>query len=246
MTFKNGFENGFKVIGTPTPGLKGLVLWFKFNEGSGSVAKDSSLYNNHGTIVGAQWVDGKFDKALSFDGIDDYVEVTNSESLNIKKKLTISMWVKFFSLKTKMVLCAKFQSGKYDWLFWIDNTYPDELRFYPSSDQYKGWTTNADLQTNRWYHIVVVYDGDGATNEEKLKIYVDGEPKNMDYYGTLYSSLPAYSIPVHIGYNPGNPYYPKYLDGIIDEVRIYNRVLSEEEIQMLMYNRIGAVEAKAI
>jgi len=205
---------------------------------NGTRAIDLSRFKNDGTVYGAIWRRvSPHCSGLSFDGVDDYVEVADNESLHIVKELTVAVWVKFNSLGAKDVLCAKFQSGKYDWLWWVDNTYPDELRFYPGSDSYKGWTTNANLQTGLWYHAVVVYDGNGSTNQEKLRIYINGEAKDMDYYGTLSASLPAYSIPVHIGDNPGNPYSPSQLNGLIGEVRIYNRALSGAEISALYSTR---------
>jgi len=221
--------------------IDGLVASWHFDEESGNIAYDSSGNDNDGTIYGATRVDGKFGKALQFDGVDDYVEAPDSESLHITKKLTIAMWVKFNSLATKMVLCSKFAGNADDthsWLFWLDNTYSDELRFYPASDTYKGWTTDANLQTGTWYHIVAVYDGDGTSDDEKLKIYVNGEAKTMDYYGPLSSSLPICDEEVHLGYDPDNPYSPKYLDGIMDEVLIFNAALNQTEI-LDLYNNYG-------
>ena len=55
--------------------IDGLVGAWHFDEGQGNIAHDSSGNNNHGTIYGAKWVDGKFGKALEFDGVDDYVEI---------------------------------------------------------------------------------------------------------------------------------------------------------------------------
>ena len=83
-----------------------LVLYLKFDEGSGTVAYDSSGYGNNGTLYDAnatnddgdtppQWVDGKFGKALSFDGVDDYVEVPDSASLNFGAgSFTVIEWIK--------------------------------------------------------------------------------------------------------------------------------------------------------
>ena len=72
--------------------IGGLVGAWKFDEGSGNIAYDSSGNNNHGTIYGATWVDGKFGKALQFDGIDDYVNISASSSLDIipDKSITVS------------------------------------------------------------------------------------------------------------------------------------------------------------
>jgi len=70
----------------------GLVAGWHFDEGSGSVAKDSSGNGNDGTIHGATWVDGKFGKALSFDGEDDYVSVTTPLT-NVENTFTMELWV---------------------------------------------------------------------------------------------------------------------------------------------------------
>ncbi len=58
-----------------TKGLEeGLVLWLRFEEGKGDIARDSSGYNNDGKIYGASWVKGKVGGGLQFDGVDDYVD----------------------------------------------------------------------------------------------------------------------------------------------------------------------------
>ena len=59
-----------------------IGMW-NFNEGSGSLLKDKSPYHNDGEIYGPTWVNGKFGKALLFDGVDDYVVVPTSESMNL-------------------------------------------------------------------------------------------------------------------------------------------------------------------
>ena len=73
---------------------EGLVLYFAFNEGTGKTAKDLSENGNDGEIHDAKWVDGKFGKALEFDGKTGYVEVPDSKSLDITKAVTIEAWVK--------------------------------------------------------------------------------------------------------------------------------------------------------
>ena len=78
--------------GVHAQGDDGLVGGWHFDEGSGSVAKDSSGNGNDGTIHGATWVDGKFGKALSFDGEDDYVSVTTPLT-NVENTFTMELWV---------------------------------------------------------------------------------------------------------------------------------------------------------
>jgi len=73
----------------------GLVAEWHFDEGYGSVLKDSSGNGNDGTIYGATWVDGKFGKALSFDGVDDYVDCGNDRIFDFgTNTFTIETWVK--------------------------------------------------------------------------------------------------------------------------------------------------------
>ena len=83
-------------IGSDTslsPFLHGLVGAWKFNEGGGTTAYDSSGNDNDGTIYGASWVDGKVGKALSFDGDNDYVEIP---SVNPQKAITVCAWIKSY------------------------------------------------------------------------------------------------------------------------------------------------------
>ena len=233
---KSGIYNGYKVIGTQTLGLRGLVLWLKFNEGSGNIAYDSSFYNNHGTIYGATWTDGKFGKALSFDGVDDYVEVPYDASLDPSSELTIEHWIypRAFATGVTQRIVQR-AGGTWGTYLVVDSS---ELWFYvDTTDDGGSWqrVKYALPSTHQWYHIVGTYDG------SELRLYVNGELKDS----TPQSKAPdkAEGIPLNIGRTQAGI---QYFNGTIDEVRIYNRALSENEIKMLYYNRIGAVPSKTI
>jgi hypothetical protein len=73
---------------------EGLVGYWSFDEGEGTIAHDYSGNSNDGTIYGATWVDGKVGKALSFDGVDDYVRVNDSSNFDITDAITIEAWIK--------------------------------------------------------------------------------------------------------------------------------------------------------
>ncbi|UCF49072.1 MAG: type IV pilin [Thermoplasmatales archaeon] len=79
---------------------KSFITWsiimgmWHFAEGSGTTAYDTSGLDNHGTIFGADWVAGVNTTALSFDGIDDYLRVYDSNSLDITEYLTLEAWIK--------------------------------------------------------------------------------------------------------------------------------------------------------
>jgi len=106
--------------------IDGLVGAWKFDEGSGTIAYDSSGNNNHGTIYGATWVDGKFGKALQFDGVDDYVKI---EPFTVYgwKGISIVRWVKLPSYKPNTYWSKSFMIGD----SWTDR--PSFLHAYPNS-----------------------------------------------------------------------------------------------------------------
>lgn len=79
------------------------VLVLRFDEGSGTIAKDESGYGNDGTIYGATWIDGISGKALAFDGVDDYVEIPDDGSLYFND-FTFTFWAKTTSTKRGFLL----------------------------------------------------------------------------------------------------------------------------------------------
>jgi len=227
---------GSKVIETPTLGLRGLRLWLSFNEGSGSTAYDSSFYNNHGTIVGAVWTDGKFGTALYYDGVDDYVDCGNSYSLNHFESLTLAVMAKQtgWTYGADAWVVDKDYTG---YRLWGKDRFIFAIRS-PSQDWV--WCDAGPVpQLNTWYFVVGVYDADAL----KIRIYVNGELKaecdvpekiNFDYVGWSHLRLGRHSS--------ADNYYPI----VIDDFKLYVRALSENEVKMLMYNRIGAVPSKTI
>jgi len=235
MQYKYGEINGIKVVGTPTLGLRGLVLWLKFNEGSGSTAYDSSFYNNHGTIHGATWTQGKFGKALSFDGVDDYVEVPDSESLR-PQHVTFAIWLKIRTIQRSVPIGNIDTSGHNGWGFRI--TEEGYLQFMGGTGTASdGWIIpNYTVETDKWLHWVGVIDGSHKIFYLNGKEYARKDfPYNVSYIN---------DYPFTLGRFPN--YNGQYFDGIIDEVRIYNRALSEEEIRNLYKNVVGIVNKKTV
>jgi len=233
--YRSGIYNGYKVIGTQTLGLRGLVLWLKFNEGSGNIAYDSSFYNNHGTIYGATWTDGKFGKALSFDGVDDYVEVADSSSLDITDEITIMAWVKprgSYADLTYPTIVRK--EGAYGLRFGHSTGNLNGVIWIGGSAVYSNSIENA-WDTTRWTHFAFVYDG------QYLRLYRNGVEAATPKACTGTIDVSANNL--GIGASGKGSYL---FNGTIDEVRIYNRALSENEIKMLYYNRISAVPSKTI
>jgi len=199
----------------------GLVGWWRFDEGSGSVTEDSSGFGNDGTIYGAQWVTGKYGQALSFNGTNNYVEVPSSGIL-APSNITIEFWVKVanpFSDSYEGFVCRnsrtnglqvikEWSSGRILFEGWVGSSY------YSVDSNYV-------LQSNTWTHIAVT-----ATTDGVWKIYVNGQ---FDKQSTGIT-LPQVAMPLWIGRAAQGTTNP-YLNGTIDEARIYNRALSVAEIQ---------------
>ncbi len=200
---------------TPTPSPQGgLVGYWKFDETSGTTANDSSGNSNNGTINGATRTTGKVNNALSFDGSNDNVDAGNQDSLkNISSAITIEMWFNF-------------TLNAYEGLFWHGGK--TFLMLRPSNgDSYvyltgvanHNWTA-APYNLNQWYHYVVTYDSAGGT--DNTKIYRDGQIiKTFTDTGTLAQATGN----LFIGY--AGSYF---MNGFIDEVRVYNRALSASEV----------------
>jgi len=206
--------------------------FWHFDEGQGNIAYDSSQYGNQGTIYGASWTSGKVGQALSFDGINDYVNVANNSSLQITSALTLEVWIKTPSSWNKEypTPVSKAQlSGDWDGEYWIAINRGDHspslrnkfsFAFAPAGGSAIDHWSNSSLSANTWYHIVATFD-DSAN---KVKLYLNGV-LDKEYIETQKPAITNY--PVRIGHGG---YTNNYFNGIIDEVRIYNRVLSPAEI----------------
>jgi len=199
---------------------KGLVGNWRFDEGTGSTAKDSSPEGNNGTIHGASWTTGKFGSALKFDGVDDYVDCGNDESLNITDEKTIEIWFNANDLPDWHSIWSKgYVYNDYEISLHIWNN--DKVAFRVVKDGIVQVNIFTDvLLTGKWYHVVCTIDN----ASQIARIYQDGVLKEED---TDFSIPDNLDIPFRIGLR----HRVDYFNGTIDEVRIYNRALSAEEIK---------------
>jgi len=198
-----------------------LVLYLPLEEGSGTMTKDLSGWENHGTLVnGPTWSTGRAGKCLNFDGVDDYVNCGNDESLDITDAITIEAWIYPKNLVGEKTILRK--EGQISF-----NIIPNDLCLWLHKSG--SWTkvvstggfSSGDI--NKWYHIVATWDGNYP------KLYVNGELKatGSQYIGPLDSS----SYKDYIGVWTDESNWRYFFNGLIDEVRIYNRALTEAEIQ---------------
>jgi hypothetical protein len=192
-----------------------MVSWWPFDDGTGSVAYDS-ISSNDGTVYGATWSAGNVEGALSFDGVDDYVSVPDSPSVDFSptSPITIDLWAYRTASDSTMHLIAKRDyCGSINFQIAFDQN--TGLHFVGNSG---GVVTNADLPLNTWTHLAGTFDGANT-----FKFYINGL-----LAGTGSGTLgPVNDFHLTIGKAGSCGYLFK---GIIDEVEIFNRALSAEEI----------------
>jgi hypothetical protein len=216
--------------GPATERVRGLVALWKFDEGGGTIAYDS-VSNNRGTLVnGPTWTSGRISSALSFDGTDDYVEVGDSPKLEGMDNLTICAWIR------------PQQNPGQDNVIIVDKVCYTAYRFHVYDvDRADGtglltsWingntcapTPDVELEMSgsNWYHVVLVYDN----NNNEVRYYIDGSLAGTKPLAS--GAIGTNSAPLRIARS--NHPTPQYFRGIIDDVRIYDRALSAEEIWQL-------------
>jgi hypothetical protein len=206
-------------------------------------ASDSSIYGNNGVISGASWTTtGSAGGSVSFNGIDGYISIPNSASLNIAgtTPYSISMWTKGIgsSPNNWETLITKQPEGSCSGgYFMFYNKDPavqtkNKIGFAVShacSQESVIYSTKTDWDQNTWYHIVGTWDG--TTNPNSLKLYVNGELNAQET--AQYPTILENTANLRIGSWPTNP--NAYFKGQIDEIKIYERALTADEVRV-QYN----------
>lgn len=199
----------------------GLVAFYAFDEGSGKTANDVTGNGHSGTFEGApKWVDGKFNSALEFDGEDDYVVVKDNDALDFTNKVTMMAWFSPNDDLTQRRLMVKNDSIFV--IFDFGDTKSIDFLTKPTNEFAESTTNNWTI--GEWYHFAGTFDG------KTLKVYVNGKlegekPNPVDI-------LPSDKDLWIGGDDYGRP--TDLFPGKIDEVRIYDKVLTESEILRVM------------
>jgi fibronectin type 3 domain-containing protein len=205
------------VSNTGSPGLVGA---WAFDEGSGTTVADQSGKSNNGTITNATWVtQGKFGKALSFNGTNAWVTIPDSSTLDLTTGMTIEGWVKPTTSSGWQTAMAKEQPGNLAYGMYANtNLNKNEAEVYVNGAS-RSVNGTGQLPVGVWSHIAATYDG------SMLRLYVNGtQVAQLAQTGSIITS----TNPFRIG---GNGIWSEYFNGLIDEVRVYNRALSAAEIQ---------------
>ena len=208
-----------------------LISWWEFDEGTGLIAYDSAG-DNDGTLRGEpDWVPGMIGNyALDFNGVHDRIVIEGSAGhgspLNIyNSDLTISAWIKPRGTGTRSIVCRA-KSLYITYHLRIESTNRVSINTYKQGPGHWLLTTEESLTENIWYHIVGVFDRTG----DQGRIYINGINKAE---GTMTTDPLSNDATTKIGCVHEETSDSYYFNGTIDDLRIYNRVLSAEEVQEL-------------
>jgi hypothetical protein len=185
---------------------------------------------------GADWGSGRTSTALSLDGTNDYASRSDAslvgsfpaKSINTTQHFTLSAWLRLDRTGINQPILTKLGSRKANGFnFHIDSQDKLSLEVFSGTNTFTLARSTTSLITDTWYHVAVTYDYISSTGSV-IKLYING---------TLDSTLPnavgpvrTNTQPLMVGWFGGNNWY---LDGLIDEARVYARVLSEQEIAVL-------------
>jgi hypothetical protein len=208
----------------------GLVAAYSFDEGSGTVVQDLSGNANHGTVSGATWTtQGRYGGALQFDGINDIVNIPDGASLDLTSGMTLMAWVRPTANGGWRTVVLKETSNELVYGLYANDSSTRPSAWIRSGNAAYSTAGTAAVPLNTWTNLAATYGGG------TLRLYVNG---------TLATSR-ALTVPINISASPlrigGNRIWSEWFAGLIDEVRVYNRALSQAEIQSDMATPLGGV-----
>lgn len=225
----------------------GPVAWWKFDDGTGTAAKDSSQNGNTGTLSGTTvpaWKTQDLcegNMCLYFDGDTSYISVPNSDSLNVQTgNLTLSAWINRTGNSTAVgadqsqtIIAKGNGASTYTYTMFLDSSQKVNFSLYDGTNN-PGVTSNTTIQNDQWYHLEGTYDG---TN---LNLYINGVLDKSGGRGS-YTTASSNSDTVLMGRWP-NDTGRGWFNGFVDEPKIYNYARSQNQIRLDYNAGLGADE----
>ena len=209
----------------------GLVGFWSFDgpDMTGTTAYDRSGNANNGTLTnGPVRKIGRIGQALEFDGVDDYVSLGNPASLNITGNITVAAWIKFSASQTNKPIVNRWGIDQ-SYLMTVHYNGNNLISFVIRvSDVNQEAVSVNTYNDGRWHFVVGIFDG------SNVRLNIDNGVENIMGASTAGPiDSPATNVVIGAYNNPTN-----FFTGLIDDVRIYNRALSSDEIRRLY--KIGA------
>ena len=211
---------------------KSLVLYLSFDEGKGGDAADGSVHGHDGELVqNPAWVDGQFGKALEFDGTKgQHVVVPINDTLQLREQFSVAFWVKRSDAQIRdwnyMVA-----AGSLKWATIFQNASSKTFFWSTSGGAWAQKAVSNDIQPDDWVHLTVTHD-----TKSEVVIYNDGEEAGG---GPKPPPVDEIDGSIMVGArHPGQEFFT----GIIDEVFLFNRIITEAEIGEIMNGDFLPVE----
>jgi chitodextrinase len=209
---------------TITTPQAGQVAGYGFNEGGGTVLFDKSGNGRNGTVQGSPvWSTGRNGLAINYDGVNDNVLIGDIPPIDGVGAVTVSAWMKRSTLNSRVLLGKQAVANAVAITMW-----PDGLVYFMMGNGSGSQGTFA-LNDGFWHHVALVFDGTLTGNPARLKAYVDGAPVTLAFNGTVPALTTSNTTPVNLGSVGGF-----FTSGQLDDVRIYNRALTQSEVQFDM------------
>jgi len=202
-----------------------LAGWWKLDEVAGKTAADSSRHVRKGTLKGDlsfddNSVEGKAGKALKLDGGDNYIEITKYKGVTGTRPRTVAAWIKTSSTRGEIISWGADDYGKR----WTYGFVRGRIGITP----YGGYLyINDAVHDDKWHHVAaVVQEAELPNLHDDVKLYKDGTVAEIHDIGLLdlWPLETGNKLDVRIG---------RRFRGLLDDVRIYDRALSEDEIKAL-------------
>jgi hypothetical protein len=216
------------------PAEPNLVGWWKLDETGGTVVYDSAGVNDGAAYGSPLWqpTGGKIDGALKFDGVNDYVQLPIGPTIKSLTNSTFATWVNWSGQGDYWQRVFDFGSGTTAYMY-LTPTGGTSLRFAITKTGVGG-ESQLDAPSNLatgWHHVAIVID---ATTKG-MQLYIDG---------AAIATTTTQTLPKDLGTTTQNwlgksQYADPYFNGSLDDFRIYNWVLSAQEVQQLVGTKPG-------
>lgn len=215
--------NGAAQEGDCSDSMTGLLGWWKMNNN----ATDSSLSGFNGTIAnttGATGQNGAANQALSFDGTSSSFSVPHVASQATDMQ-TVSLWVNPNAITATTIFAAKRSAAGNGWLL----AQSTSTIFFDCGGSTRRYSPGVTVPTNAWSHVVATCSASG-----QMAMYINGVSTGASSVTGVRSQLATSSVPLKFGIDSSTDQF--YLNGRLDDIRLYNRVLDQSDVQAL-YNR---------
>ncbi len=209
---------------------EGLIGWWMLDEGTGTTVADSSGAGHDGFFVDStpEWVPGMYGKALKFDGTDK-VEILDHQDFHLTDSMSVALWMLPEAEQTNSAkLFIKQKTGQYPYSLQYDDSAQGLFATVNASTRYDTGPHIPNFP-GEWAHMCFTFDG------SILILYKDGEEvASANTSGQLQQNDLSLSIGCRLDYDQN-------FNGIIDDVRLFNRALTPEEIKLFMVPPVAAV-----